>query len=68
MSLKLMGSEWASCTQRVQLAAFEAGVKVEIVPVDLMKGEQKTEEYLKLQPFGQIPVLVDEETGITMHE
>jgi hypothetical protein len=36
----------------------EIGVKVEIVPVDLQKGEHKTEEYLSTKhPFGIIPVL-----------
>jgi glutathione S-transferase len=36
----------------------EIGVKVEIVPVDLQKGEHKTEEYLSTRhPFGVIPVL-----------
>jgi glutathione S-transferase len=34
-------------------------VEYELVTVDLMKGEHKSPEHLKLQPFGAIPVLED---------
>ncbi len=34
-------------------------VPYENIEVDLRQGEQKTREFLKLNPFGQIPVLVD---------
>ncbi|WP_348240373.1 glutathione S-transferase N-terminal domain-containing protein, partial [Salmonella enterica] len=29
------------------------------VPVDLFKGEHKNHEYLRLQPFGEVPVIQD---------
>lgn len=35
------------------------GLEVEVKNVDLMKGENKTEEYLKINPKHQVPVLVD---------
>ncbi len=34
-------------------------VEHEIVPVDFNGGEHKTPEFLKINPFGEIPVLVD---------
>lgn len=38
--------------------ANEIGVDVEIIPVDLYKGEHKAEEFLATkQPFGVIPIL-----------
>lgn len=35
------------------------GIEVEVKIVDLMVGEHKTEEYLKINTVGQVPVLVD---------
>ena len=32
--------------------------------LDLMKGEHKSPEYLALNPFGQVPVLVDDDTKL----
>ena len=37
------------------------GVDYERVPVDLAKGAQKTPEFLKMNPRGQVPVLTDGE-------
>jgi glutathione S-transferase len=32
---------------------------VELITVDMRAGQHKTPEYLKLHPFGQVPVLDD---------
>lgn len=37
----------------------------ELVPVDLAKGQHKSAEFLKLNPFGQVPVLEDGNTVLT---
>ncbi|MCP3136340.1 glutathione S-transferase family protein [Pyxidicoccus xibeiensis] len=37
----------------------EAGAKYELVPIDLGKREHKTPEYLKINPAGKLPALVD---------
>jgi len=37
----------------------ELGLAYNTIPVDLMKGEQKTPEFLALNPNGRIPVIVD---------
>ena len=50
----------STCTQRVLCTANELGLKLEVVPVDLMKGEHKGPAFMKMQPFGQIPVLEDD--------
>lgn len=68
MVYKLHGVGMSTCTQRVLISAAEAGVDVELVPVDFQKAEHKSEAFLKLQPFGQVPALEDSEAGITMHE
>jgi glutathione S-transferase len=36
------------------------GVKAELIEVDIPNGEHKSPEYLKINPFGQVPVLDDD--------
>jgi glutathione S-transferase len=45
--------------QKVTFALQELGLECELVPVDLQKGEQRKPEFLALNPFGRVPVLVD---------
>lgn len=59
MALQLHGAPYSTCTQRVLFAAYELGLEVNLVMVDLMKGEHKQPGHLEKQPFGQIPFLVD---------
>jgi len=58
MVLKLYGVVLATCTQRVLAVAKQLNVQVELVPVDFATGEHKSPEYLKKQPFGEVPYLV----------
>jgi glutathione S-transferase len=37
----------------------ECGAKYEIVPIEFTKGEHKTPEFLKINPAGKLPALVD---------
>jgi GST-like protein len=46
---------------RARIALEECGLKYNWHPIDLMKGEHKTPQYLALNPMGQIPVIVDNE-------
>jgi len=52
-------------SHRARLFLSLLGVKHELVFVDLMKREQKSAEMLKLNRFGQVPVLQDGETVIS---
>lgn len=49
---------------RARLFLSLIGADVTIVDVDLAKGEHKTPDYLKLDRFGQVPLLDDEGTII----
>ncbi|EXC30769.1 Glutathione S-transferase zeta class [Morus notabilis] len=49
----------SSCSFRVRIALNLKGLKYEYVPVNLLKGEQRSPEFLKLNPIGYVPVLVD---------
>jgi GST-like protein len=44
---------------RASVALDECGLPYTPHKIDLMKGEQRSEQFLKLNPAGQIPVLVD---------
>lgn len=44
---------------KASVALEEMGLNYKVVPVNLMKGEQKTPEFLDMNPNGRIPVIVD---------
>jgi glutathione S-transferase len=50
--------------QKVKFALLELGIDCEMVPVDLSKREQRQPEFLALNPFGRVPVLVDGEVTL----
>ncbi|MGO9604242.1 MAG: glutathione S-transferase family protein [Candidatus Binataceae bacterium] len=45
--------------QKVAFALLELGLQYEMVPIDLLKREQRVPEFLALNPCGRVPVLVD---------
>ena len=48
--------------QRVKIVLAEKNIPYETVNVDLRAQEQKTPDYLKLNPYGKVPVLTDDNT------
>ncbi|KAK7300194.1 hypothetical protein RJT34_11031 [Clitoria ternatea] len=58
MVVKVYGPHCAS-TKRVLVCLVEKEIEFEVVPVDVFKGQHKDPEYLKLQPFGVVPVIKD---------
>ncbi|KAF4545924.1 Glutathione-S-transferase [Lasiodiplodia theobromae] len=64
MVLKLYGS--AMSTSRVLVTILEKELPYEFIRIDIAKGDQKSEDYMKLQPFGKVPVLDDD--GFVMFE
>ena len=47
-------------SHRAQLMLSLLGREVELVEVDLRSGNQNTPDFLRLSPFGQVPVLEDD--------
>ena len=47
-----------SCATVSHLALEEAGAQYELRRIDLAKGEQRTEAYLKINPNGRVPALI----------
>lgn len=48
-------------SQKVRVVLAEKDLEFEEVVVNLHAGEQKSTEFLKLNPYGRVPVLVDED-------
>jgi glutathione S-transferase len=40
----------------------ECGARYDIVPIEFERGEHKTPEFLKINPAGKLPALVDGES------
>ena len=57
--IKLYGHELSGNSYKVRLLLELLNLDYEWVKVDLMKGEHKAPAYLALNPFGQVPLLVD---------
>ena len=62
MMIKLYDFKSSPNCQRVKVVLAEKNLSYEIVPVDLRKQEQKKPEYLNLNPYGKVPVLIDDST------
>lgn len=58
--------DYAQCpfSQKVRIVLSEKELSYEKLNVDLRKGEQMRPEFLKLNPFHKVPVLVDEDLVI----
>jgi glutathione S-transferase len=50
--------------QRVKVVLEEKKIPYETVNIDLRAGAQKTPEYLKINPYGKVPAIVDGDTVI----
>jgi glutathione S-transferase len=59
--MQLYGYFRSGNTRKVRLCLAELGVHCELVTVDLAAGEQRSAEYLRLNPNGVVPTLVDGE-------
>ena len=64
MAIKLYDFVSSPNCQRVKIALNEKGLPYETVLVDIRKGEQKKPEFLKLNPYGKVPVIVDGEAAL----
>jgi glutathione S-transferase len=62
--IKLYGHEISGNSYKARLMLSLLNLEYEWIGVDLMKGEHKSPEYLAMNPFGQVPLLVDGETQL----
>ncbi|MGH7895680.1 MAG: glutathione S-transferase family protein [Candidatus Binatia bacterium] len=58
--MKLYDSAISGNSYKVRLAAAQLGIPLEIVPIDILRGESRTAEFLAKNPNGRTPVLDDD--------
>ncbi|KAJ8749614.1 hypothetical protein K2173_026263 [Erythroxylum novogranatense] len=54
-AIKVHGSVLSTAAQRVIVTLYEKDLEFEFVSVDMKAGEHKTDHFLALNPFGQVP-------------
>ncbi len=62
--LKLYNAPTSVCSVKVRVGLAELGIEWEDVLFNLQKGEQHDPEYLKLNPNGVVPTLVDDDVTV----
>lgn len=60
--MKLYDLELSGNCYKVRLFAALANIDIELEPVDFMAGDHKKPPVIDLNPWGELPVLVDEDT------
>ncbi len=64
--MKLYDGKMQPSARRLRMFLAEKGVSIPLVPVDIGAGEQKTAEFLRMNPAGELPVLeLDDGTYLT---
>jgi glutathione S-transferase len=57
--MKLYNVAYSGNSYKVRLLLAQLGIACEIIEVDILKGESRTAEFLKINPNGRTPVLDD---------
>lgn len=57
--MKLYNVAYSGNSYKVRLLLAQLGIPCEIVEIDILKGESRTPEFLKINPNGRTPVLDD---------
>ena len=57
--MKLYNVAYSGNSYKVRLLLAQLGIPYEIIEVDILKGESRTAEFLKINPNGRTPVLDD---------
>lgn len=59
-TVKLYGHPWSNAARRVQMLCEELNVSYTYETVDVMRGDQNTPEFKKLNPNSKVPVIDDD--------
>ena len=54
--------------RKISIMLEEVSLPYQVIPIDIMKGEQFKPEFLTINPNNKIPAIVDEETGQSIFE
>lgn len=58
MTMKFYDCATAPSPRRVRIFMAEKGIEIETIQVDLAKGEQFSDDFKKINPLGEVPLLV----------
>lgn len=61
-AIRLYDSQTSPNCHRVKVVLEEKRLPYELMPVDLKAGEQKKADFLRLNPYGKVPVIIDGQT------
>lgn len=59
MTMKLFHNPFSPNSKRLRAVSRELGLKVEEVLIDFTKGENRTPDYLAINPMGKVPAMRD---------
>ncbi|XP_043709914.1 glutathione S-transferase PARB-like [Telopea speciosissima] len=62
--VKVYGPPMSTAVARVLACLLEKEVQFQLINVNMAKGEHKKPDYLKIQPFGQVPAFQDEDISL----
>ena len=54
--------------KKITIMLEELGCDFKVTKIDLSKGEQLKKDFIKISPFGKIPVIIDHENGQSLFE
>ena len=57
--MKLYNVAYSGNSYKIRLLLAQLGIRCDIIEVDILKGESRTPEFLKINPNGRTPVLDD---------
>lgn len=57
--MRLYDFPFSPNSRKVRAVAYELGIPLEYVPINLLKGESRTPAFLSKNPMGRVPVLED---------
>ncbi|CAM8915925.1 unnamed protein product [Rhodiola kirilowii] len=63
-AVKVYGPPLSTAVSRVLACLLEKDVEFQLINVNMAKGEHKKPDYLKIQPFGQVPAFQDEDISL----
>ncbi|OAY22563.1 glutathione S-transferase [Manihot esculenta] len=62
--LKVYGPTLSTAVSRVLACLLEKDVEFQLIPINMSKGEHKKPDFLRMQPFGQVPAFQDESVSL----